>query len=338
MRQAAGYGFDRWRARGAESMTLRVLVTTDGSDKDERAIAVAAALVELADADSRVLRVFQPPISVGSASVGTLGVTGAPGGIREDAVRQVRDAAARLRTAVQRDVISEVVDGSDVAATLLDEIAKHDPDFVIMATRAAGALGRAIHGGVADRLVRESPTPVVLVPPRASYLGGKEVTLRRVLVPLDGSEIALSVIPRLLELPLANKLEFVLIQAVQPEPTGGHAMPPGTPNPDIEGSDDDEWSHVRAAVAETRLGAVANRLRARGSHAEVRVIESRDPGAVIVDAVRNDLVELIAMSTRGASGLRRMVLGSVAEYVVRRSEIPVLLVTARSAAAVPLST
>jgi nucleotide-binding universal stress UspA family protein len=319
-------------------MTLEVLVTTDGSDRDERAIAVAAALVELADAESRVLRVFQMPMSTMSATVGTLGVTGAAGGTREDAEHRVRHAAASLRAAVHREVTSEVVDGSDVAATLLDEIADHEPDFVVMATRAADALGQVIHGSVADRLVRESPTPVVLVPPRASHLGGKDVTLRRVLVPLDGSEIALSVIPRLLELPLANELDFVLIQAVQPERTGGHAMPPGAPNPGVDSPRDDEWTHVRAAVAETRLAAVANRLRSRVSHAEVRVVESPDPGAVIVDSIRKDLVELIAMSTRGASGLRRMVLGSVAEYVVRRSEIPVLLVTARSAAAVPLLT
>jgi nucleotide-binding universal stress UspA family protein len=61
-------------------------------------------------------------------------------------------------------------------------------------------------------------------------------------------------------------------------------------------------------------------------------VESADPGAAIVDAIRNDLVEMIAMTTRGAGGLRRMALGSVAEYVVRHSEIPVLLVTARAMA------
>lgn len=58
---------------------------------------------------------------------------------------------------------------------------------------------------------------------------------------------------------------------------------------------------------------------------------------MIVDAIRGDLVEFIAMSTRGEGGLRRLMLGSVAEHVVRHSEVPVLLVTARSGPAVPLS-
>jgi nucleotide-binding universal stress UspA family protein len=87
---------------------------------------------------------------------------------------------------------------------------------------------------------------------------------------------------------------------------------------------------VSAVLAEQRLAAVAKRLRASGNRVEVRVIESSEPAAVIVDAIRDDLVELIAMSTRGESGLRRLVLGSVAEEVVRQSEIPVLLVTART--------
>jgi len=155
-------------------------------------------------------------------------------------------------------------------------------------------------------------------------------------VPLDGSDTSLRVIPSLLDLPLASKLEFVLIQAVQPERTGGHAMPLGAPGVDSEHADD-EWTHVSAALAQRRLSDIAHRLRERGSHAEIRVVESADAGAVIVDAVRNELVELIAMTTEGASGLRRMILGSVAQDVVRRSEIPVLLVTARSGAPVPVS-
>lgn len=72
---------------------------------------------------------------------------------------------------------------------------------------------------------------------------------------------------------------------------------------------------------------VAERLRRVGATVEVRVVESDDPGAVILDAVRNDLVELIAMTTRGASGITRFLLGSVAEVVVRRNEIPVMLAT-----------
>ena len=143
------------------------------------------------------------------------------------------------------------------------------------------------------------------------------------LVPLDGSPAALRVIEYLLALPLAGEMEFVFIQAASPERTGGHAMPPGIPV-----TSDDTRVHISAELAEERLNEVAERLRGRGVVVEVRVVESNDAGSVILDAVRNDHVDLIAMSTRGASGIKRLVLGSVAEVVVRWSEIPVLLVTA----------
>jgi nucleotide-binding universal stress UspA family protein len=57
------------------------------------------------------------------------------------------------------------------------------------------------------------------------------------------------------------------------------------------------------------------------------VVEADEPAEAIAATVREALVELIAMSTRGAGGLRRFVLGSVAEGVVRASEVPVMLLT-----------
>lgn len=62
---------------------------------------------------------------------------------------------------------------------------------------------------------------------------------------------------------------------------------------------------------------------------EVLALQSPDPAAVIVSAVREALVDTIVMSTRGAGGLGRLILGSVAEQVVRQSEVPVMLLTPR---------
>jgi len=316
-------------------MTPTILLTVDGSDKDERAIAVAAALATVAEAAIRVVRVFEAPIETLSPRAGGLGVVEAAHAVRADVVENVRQSVERVSALMMSGTATgEVIDGVDVAATLLGDLEAHDAIFVVMATEAAGAVGRAIRGSVADRLARESPRPVVLVPPGARYMTNKRVTFRRVLVPLDGSSASLRVIPRMLALAHAEAFEFVLLQVVRPERVGGHMMPPGLPMVGDYPPDGGEWTHVGAAVAERRLGAIAERLRARGCHVEVRVIESADADTVIVDAIRNELVELIAMSTRGASGLRRLVLGSVAERVVRHSEVPVVLVTARSGDAV----
>ena len=58
-------------------------------------------------------------------------------------------------------------------------------------------------------------------------------------------------------------------------------------------------------------------------------MEAAEPAVAITRAVSEELVDFIAMSTHGSSGLKRFVLGSVAEKVVRESIVPVLLVTPR---------
>lgn len=274
-----------------------VLLPLDGSDKDRRAITVAAAIAELASAGVRVVRVLETPADRPSGSDGNVAHAS-----REDQDDGLRDVARQIDELTQSPTTWEILDSSDVAGALLHDIEVHGARFVVMATQAPRAVDRAIHGSVAGRLLRESPQPVVLVPPGSDHLGGKRLQLRRVLVPIDGSAASLGVITHLLMLSRARVLQCVLIHAVDPR-------------------------HVAAPLAETALNEVAEQLRRLGATVEVRIVESDDPGAVILDAVRNDLVELIAMTTRGASGIKRLLLGSVAEVVVRGSEIPVMLVT-----------
>lgn len=285
-------------------MTAMVLVPLDGSDKDERAFPIAVNFAYLADAELHLVRV------VGAAAAGaSAGESGPRGPDREMVERSLREAADRLRPEV-RSVTWEVIDVTDVAAALLDCIAQMAPVLVVMATRAPGPIGRAIHGSVADVIVRESSHPVILVPPGAEFLHGKRVHLRRVLVPLDESPAALEVLTLLLAFPRANELELVLLEVVSPD-----------------------GDHTEAEAAKSRLDAIAVHIRERGAAAEVRVVEANAPIDVIVGSVRQDLVDMIAMSTRGAGGLERAVLGSVATGVVRRSEVPVILLASERRAA-----
>jgi universal stress protein E len=152
-------------------------------------------------------------------------------------------------------------------------------------------------------------------------------------VPLDGSAFALSAIDQLLELRGGSKLEYVLLEVVTSgfvdvAPSGLAAMADVAAIPEAyRGLPDIAQAR---ALAEERLNGAAERLRAQGAKSvRVRVVEDRDPAAAINRAVRHELVDFVAMSTRGASGLKRVVLGSVAESVVRDSIVPVLLVTPR---------
>jgi nucleotide-binding universal stress UspA family protein len=272
-------------------MTSTILVPVDRSDKDARALAVAADLAQLADASVVVVHERNPQTKSAAheSTSNTL-----------DAMRASAEVVGRR---VPRGLTCEVLDGADVPNALFGRADSVNATAVVMATRAPQAIDRAIHGSVADRMVREGTWPVVLVPPRADDMSGRDVHLRRGLVPVDGSAASLSVVPHLLAFPNARELELLLLQVVPPEPT-----------------------HEPAERAEHALTALVERVRARGVTTETRVVEARDPAAVIVEAIRQDLIDFIAMSTRGAGGIARTMLGSVATAVVRSSEVPVLLV------------
>jgi nucleotide-binding universal stress UspA family protein len=314
-------------------MTTTVLVPLDGSDKDDRALPAAAAVADLAGGDLHLIRVLDTPPESLAPRAGNLGVADVVRDLRSDVERSVRGIADRLTADTGRPVTTEVVEGPDVAGVLVDRARERGTDLVVMATRAPGALSRALRGSVADRVMRESPRPVVLVPPGADDTRGRQIQLGRVLVPLDGSDLALRTIDHLLALPRASELEYVLLEVI----TSGFVDVPAAPGlsgwvadtPTLDAYMGLPDIAQARANAERQLTIVADRLRASGAKAvRVRIVEADDPAAAINRTVREELVDFIAMSTRGSSGLKRFVLGSVAERVVRESDVPVLLVTA----------
>ena len=91
--------------------------------------------------------------------------------------------------------------------------------------------------------------------------------------------------PHLLAFPNARELDLLLLQVVPSEP-----------------------NHEPAEKSEQALTALVEHVRERGVTAEARVVEARHPAVVIVEAIRQDLIDFIAMSTRGAGGIARTML------------------------------
>jgi nucleotide-binding universal stress UspA family protein len=275
-------------------MSKPVMVALDGSEKDGRATAVATAIGRLADAGLHFVQVLASPDDDARRETETRLVRMAAG---------VPDDGARVPT-------TAVLHHSDVAAALIEHAGDRDALLIVLATRAADAKSRAIAGSVADRVMRDSPRPVVLVPPGAAFLAGKTAAIGRVMVPMDDSSLSFRSLEFLIGLPHAKELAYVLLEVIADERT-------------------------RDTVTR-RLENSANWLRSRGArNVEVRAVHAPEPASAIVAGVREVLADAIVMSTRGAGGLGRLVLGSVAEGVVRKSELPVMLLTPRMLAAVP---
>lgn len=301
----------------------RVLVPVDGSEKDGRALAVAADIAGLARADVLLLRVEASPEQV-LANIGPLAVLDAAHPPSGRSHADIDRLAADLRTQIDGEVRSSVVVSSDVAATILATADDQDALAIVMATQAPRAMERMVHGSVADRVIRESTRPVVVVPPGAADISGKRVRFRRVIVPLDGSDSSRRMIDTLAGLPGVRELELILLHVARRERTGGYPLPPVDSM--TASGQPPEWIHVQAREAQGHLDEVATRLRGMGIRVMTRVVESADPARTIVAAIREEPGDAIAMGTRGAGGVRRLAHGSVATTVVRDSEVPVMLI------------
>ena len=138
---------------------------------------------------------------------------------------------------------------------------------------------------------------------------------KRALVALDGSPVAETIIPFILDIAGPLDLEVILLRVLPPAPPvvveGAAYLPAG--DPVAERIDAQEY-----------LAPVAIELRNKGVRV-VTEVRGGDPAQEIVAAARDAGADLIAMSTHGRGGLGRLIFGSVAEAVLREAKIPVLL-------------
>jgi nucleotide-binding universal stress UspA family protein len=141
--------------------------------------------------------------------------------------------------------------------------------------------------------------------------------LNRILVPLDGSALAESALEQAAELAAQNGATLVLLRAAE-----AHTFP---------GADPTEAQVQVVREAEEYLAAVADRLRRDGRSKVETGVWYGSPAAAIVEAARLRRADLIVMSTHGRSGLGRLILGSVAESVLRGTPVPILLLRAPGA-------
>jgi nucleotide-binding universal stress UspA family protein len=206
---------------------------------------------------------------------------------------------------------------------------KNHIDLILMATHGRSGIRRWDIGSVADKVLRASSVPVWLVRAGLSegtiFDKGQKMTI---LVPLDGSELAESVLPyveTLAERLGVEPVSVILLMACEPLD-----MPPIY---DREASFDwgklvEEHIVYSRQLAERYLAGVARRLEDAGLRVTSEVVEGEPADEIINCASRNPF-SLIVMSSHGRSGLSRWVYGSVADKLIHGVSGPVLLVRPR---------
>lgn len=211
---------------------------------------------------------------------------------------------------------SLIVDGSPADA-IVQNASSPDSSLVIMATRGRGAIGRLAFGSVADRVARTSAAPVLLVRPSAHDETTTFEPIRRLVVPLDGSTRSERSLPKAISLAQRLGVPVLLVAVSEVERM---ASIYGTT---LSAAAYGELANESEAELVKLLEGVAERVQAEGVEVSFKVLS----GAVApaIDAV-TEPGDIIVMTSHGRGGVRRWLLGSVAERLARSAKVPVLLV------------
>lgn len=303
-----------------------VIVPLDGSRLAEQALPFAAAIAQRSGSPLHLLTVHEPTAPLSGAGFDPSydprwAATTAPG------QKQYLEGVAERLSTGDLEVVVAVPDGP-VIQTLLDYVARTRAALLVMTTHGRGGLDRLWLGSTLDRTIREATVPVLVV---RSWVDGAELELRRIVIPLDGSVLAETVLGSALSIAGLFRAACELVRVVPVPYTIGSPYKPYSVRID-EGA-------LRDAVSEAERYLEAARARIERADRDVvvttRVVEAPGQpvaGAILKVALATD-AHLIALATHGRGGLRRLVLGSVADKLIRAASLPLLVVRPEVSAA-----
>ena len=214
------------------------------------------------------------------------------------------------RLAQQGVRVRHIVRVGSPVSVILDVVESEKATMIALATHGASGMKRLMFGSVAERVLRQSPVPVLLVRPFWSYdlapAGATEVRpVRNLLVPVDGTKRTLESLPGIVEFARLFETRVLLLRILE-----------GDESATVEGPD--------LVRAREELEEIAKALESKGVET-IQLLERGNPVDRILTTIAERNIDLVAMATHGRSGLSRLREGSVTEQVLRNAKIPLLV-------------
>lgn len=295
-------------------MKRTILVPLDGSSVSDMALPHAANLARELGASLHLVRVHLPVIAfAGAEAPVAIPDPDLDATVREASLKWLEEQAAHVRSTYKVDVSSDLRTGAPTheVVTAAEE---RDAAFIVCTTHGHGGWAPQWLGSVADAIVRRAPCPVLAMTEKSA---ADPPAIHNILVPIDGSETAASILPHVRDLARAMNARVHLFRVVAP-PWVGDAL-----NALQSGRVDRFGIDPAADVAKVELDRVARELDAEGVRTTAVVSVATNPTRAILDRIAETQPDVVAIATHGR-GLSRLFMGSVADKVLRAGGKPTL--------------
>jgi len=298
-------------------MYERILVPLDGSSVAEAVLPYAEELAAKFGAELVLTSVYEPELPE---------MNNVYRSYLEHLTEQVQRQSGHQRAKQEARTSVEVLMGNP-ATEILQYIEKNNVGLVVMASRGAShgsaSGGPWLMGNVASKLLQAAQKPVLLIrAPAPSTALRQRRLLKKILVPLDGSEAGEAAVPHVEALARAFDARVILFHVLELAPVPVMVAPGiQIPYPLVTPE-----QGARAAVSILAyLEGVEKALTEKGVNASSET-SSGSPAVEIVNYAAGNAIDLIAMSTHERSGIRHWVFGSVTEKVLQAASTPILTV------------
>jgi nucleotide-binding universal stress UspA family protein len=297
-------------------MYSRILIPLDGSKTAEKVLPYARRLATVSHVGVGLLGVVEMTDIAGDIAANEAPYAEA---LIREAVRDSKDYLENLAKTFRNGTVRCSVEQGRPEDIIIAAAAADKDTLIAMATHGRSGVSRWLLGSVTEKVLRGTVNPLLVVrAPEDSQTEG-EAALSSVIVPLDGSEIAETVLSAVAALAKALELKVILIRV--------YGLPLAT-----YGGDDyyvPDYLELKDQIKDEADGYLSSRaslLRTQGVANVSTVVIEGSAADAIISLARKTPDNLVALSPYGRSGLQRWVLGSVTEKVVRHCEDPVLIV------------
>ncbi len=309
-------------------MYERILVPLDGSEFSERVLPVAKRLAGDLAIPLKLLHAIEPehPSISQSLNERLYYIHSA-----HHRGMHARAYAEPIRTRLVESGldVNIIIPQGDPGDAIVEEADREPGTLITMSSHGRSGAFRWWTGSVADRVLHRTASPLLMIRPGDRRDAAMEGEFGRVVVPVDGSSLAEQAVSHASHLGKAMGLAVELVRAI---PSVEEYNSLARLGPASLVSQAPSYAEYRAIVekeAEDYLAQLGERLKQDGVQVNWSVLHGPAAAAIIDYSVASEDA-LLVMTTHGRSGVARMVLGSVAERVVRQSGEPVLLIRAQA--------